>query len=61
MLWLHAYDTEISVGNYKVVGRGSTPEISEKAAERQLVQERKRELGLQERIDELKDRSNSAP
>jgi len=51
--WPHAYETEISYGHRKVIGRGSTPEASIEAAERRMIQDRKRELGVQDRIDEL--------
>jgi hypothetical protein len=39
LLWQRAYETKIFDGHREVVGRGPTPEASQKAAERRWVSE----------------------
>jgi hypothetical protein len=38
-LWRRAYETKIWDGQRQVIGRGSTPNASQEAAERQWVEE----------------------
>jgi hypothetical protein len=39
LLWQRAYETKIFDGHREVVGRGPTPEASQKTAERRWVSE----------------------
>jgi hypothetical protein len=43
MLWKRAYQTKISDGHLEAIGRGSTPEAAQVAAERNWVAEAQRE------------------
>ena len=38
-LWRHAYETKVFNSRYEAIGRGPTPEASQKAAEKRWIEQ----------------------